>query len=227
MSQRDIKHQFLYLHSQDISFSTLREALTILKAIYNQATPCVRSDWLTAGSSGSSLVTPFPLNLLHLYFVNFCAFIELRCKSCIDLKPAAIPSRQRTLLSLNRWGLHHQTGLLSNGRTEFTLTLEEVRTNTVREIFPVVEAPLLCSWLMIFNNSQLVLIHRGQNTAMRRLQDAHESFISSFYLWISTLSAPRPVIARIKTDICGFYQRKYNAGPDHSGGVCGGDEWRL
>lgn len=105
------KHQFLYLHAQYISVSTLREALTILKAIYNQATPYVRSDWLKAGSSVSSLVTPFPLNLLHLYFVNFCAFVELHCKSCIDLKSAAIPARQRTPLSLNRWGLHQQTGL--------------------------------------------------------------------------------------------------------------------
>ncbi len=80
---------------------------------------------------------------------------------------------------------------------------------------------------MVFIYSQLVLIHRGQNTAMIRLQDAHESFILSLYLWISTLSAPQPVITRTKTDICGFYERKYNAGPDHSGGVCGGDEWRL
>lgn len=115
-----------------MSFSTLRVALTILKANYTQATPYVSSDWAKAGGCGSSLVSSFPLNALHLYFVNFCAFIELHCKSCIDLE-ACSKTQHDNLHSCPKTEEEHSTALLSNEWTKFLLTLGEVKTVEERE----------------------------------------------------------------------------------------------
>lgn len=138
----------IYTHNT-FSFSTLREALTILKALYRQTTPYSHSDWLWTSCSCSWLVPAFPLNVLHLYFVNFCAFIELRCESSYrSARPAAISARQDTQLYLNKWQTHHQIALSSNERTVSALKLDEVWTSTVGQRFPVVQPALLCSWLL-------------------------------------------------------------------------------